>query len=251
MWSKFNNEVTVNNFKEAQAVGDRPFTCVGVRVLVVDDEEMVEDQLVIEEPHFIGVELFRPEVTGDTKVLRVGQGKAQLELVYDIDPQVPAVLVGDAEKITHVMKALLENAIKFTEEGVSRMISLMPITMLMGVRNSWETLERSTTFSRPAAASCSTRRSFCRCSASRRSTGCVGVWSLHIGRGDQARMYENLCAGLMLLEFLFFGRVSSPKTSASPGRSRCRSSRASRCPAVPDPRSPPVAFAGRRRRESG
>ncbi len=36
----FNNEVTVNNFKEAQAVGDRPFTCVGVRVLVVDDEEM-------------------------------------------------------------------------------------------------------------------------------------------------------------------------------------------------------------------
>ena len=43
--------------------------------------------------------------------------KHQLELVYDIDPQVPAVLVGDAEKITHVMKALLENAIKFTEEG--------------------------------------------------------------------------------------------------------------------------------------
>ena len=37
------------------------------------------------------------------------------------------------------------------------------------------------------------------------ATGCVGVWSLHIGRGDQARMYENLCAGLMLLEFLFFG----------------------------------------------
>ena len=29
------------------------------------------------------------------------------------------------------------------------------------------------------------------------ATGCVGVWSLHIGRGDQARMYENLCAGLM------------------------------------------------------
>ena len=36
------------------------------------------------------------------------------------------------------------------------------------------------------------------------ATGCVGVWSLHIGRGDQARMYENLCAGLLLLEFFFF-----------------------------------------------
>lgn len=40
-----------------------------------------------------------------------------LELVFDIDPKVPAVLVGDAEKISHVLKILVENAIKFTEEG--------------------------------------------------------------------------------------------------------------------------------------
>ncbi len=47
----------------------------------------------------------------------IQSGKNQLELVFDIDPKVPAVLIGDAEKITHVLKALLENSIKFTEEG--------------------------------------------------------------------------------------------------------------------------------------
>ena len=43
--------------------------------------------------------------------------RQQLEMVFDINPKIPAVLVGDAEKISHVLKILVENAIKFTEEG--------------------------------------------------------------------------------------------------------------------------------------
>ena len=43
--------------------------------------------------------------------------RQHLELVFDIDPKMPAVLVGDAEKISHVLKILVENSIKFTEEG--------------------------------------------------------------------------------------------------------------------------------------
>ena len=43
--------------------------------------------------------------------------RQNLEIVFDIDPKVPAVLVGDAEKISHVLKILVENSIKFTEEG--------------------------------------------------------------------------------------------------------------------------------------
>lgn len=35
-----NGEAKENGFEEAQAAGRRPFSCVGVRVLVVDDEEM-------------------------------------------------------------------------------------------------------------------------------------------------------------------------------------------------------------------
>lgn len=41
----------------------------------------------------------------------------QLEMVFDIDPKIPSVLIGDAEKISHVLKILLENSIKFTETG--------------------------------------------------------------------------------------------------------------------------------------
>ena len=41
----------------------------------------------------------------------------QLEMVFDIDPQMPSILIGDAEKISHVLKILMENSIKFTEEG--------------------------------------------------------------------------------------------------------------------------------------
>ncbi len=43
--------------------------------------------------------------------------RQHLELVFDIDPNMPAVLIGDAEKISHVLKILVENSIKFTEEG--------------------------------------------------------------------------------------------------------------------------------------
>ena len=43
--------------------------------------------------------------------------RQHLELVFDIDPKVPAVLIGDAEKISHVLKILVENSIKFTEQG--------------------------------------------------------------------------------------------------------------------------------------
>ena len=43
--------------------------------------------------------------------------RQHLELVFDIDPKVPAGLIGDSEKISHVLKILVENSIKFTEEG--------------------------------------------------------------------------------------------------------------------------------------
>ena len=41
----------------------------------------------------------------------------RLEIVFDMNPKIPAVLIGDVEKISHVLKILLENSLKFTEEG--------------------------------------------------------------------------------------------------------------------------------------
>ncbi|MCI8361007.1 MAG: response regulator [Clostridiales bacterium] len=57
-------------------------------------------------------------VLNDVITMAAAQGgKNRLEMVFDIDPKTPAVLIGDAEKISHVLKILLENSIKFTEEG--------------------------------------------------------------------------------------------------------------------------------------
>lgn len=40
-----------------------------------------------------------------------------LEMIFDLEPQVPAALIGDAEKISRVLRILLHNAVKFTDEG--------------------------------------------------------------------------------------------------------------------------------------
>ncbi len=57
-------------------------------------------------------------VLNDVLTMTALQSNRQhLELVFDIDPNIPAVLIGDAEKISHVLKILVENSIKFTEEG--------------------------------------------------------------------------------------------------------------------------------------
>ena len=57
-------------------------------------------------------------VLNDVITMTAMQGNSnQLELVFDMDPRIPAVLIGDAEKISHVLKILLENSIKFTEKG--------------------------------------------------------------------------------------------------------------------------------------
>lgn len=45
------------------------------------------------------------------------KSRNQLEMVFDIDPRIPAALIGDAEKISHVLKTLLENSIKFYRRG--------------------------------------------------------------------------------------------------------------------------------------
>ena len=37
------------------------------------------------------------------------------------------------------------------------------------------------------------------------TTGMFSVWFLHIGRSNSEVLYENLCAGLILGEFFYFG----------------------------------------------
>ncbi len=56
-------------------------------------------------------------VMNDIITMTALQNSSKLEMVFDIDPRLPSRLVGDAEKISHVLRIILENSMKFTEEG--------------------------------------------------------------------------------------------------------------------------------------
>ncbi len=80
---------------------------------MLDYTEIVEGTLIPAKEEYMIT-----SVLNDVITMTAMQGsRNQLELVFDINPKTPAVLIGDAEKISHVLKIILENAIKFTEEG--------------------------------------------------------------------------------------------------------------------------------------
>ena len=79
---------------------------------ILDYTEIVEGTLsAARKPYSI------TSVMNDIVTMMALQNTGKLELVFDIDPKLPSMLVGDAEKISHVLRILLENSIKFTEEG--------------------------------------------------------------------------------------------------------------------------------------
>ena len=80
---------------------------------MLDYTEIVEGTLTA-----IKEEYMLTSVVNDVITMTAMQSsRGELEIVFDVEPQVPAVLIGDAEKISHVLKILLENSLKFTEEG--------------------------------------------------------------------------------------------------------------------------------------
>ncbi len=80
---------------------------------MLDYTEIVEGTLTAaKEPYMIN-SLLNDIIT----MTAMQSSKHQLEMVFDLDPRMPSVLIGDVEKISHVLKILLENSIKFTEEG--------------------------------------------------------------------------------------------------------------------------------------
>lgn len=80
---------------------------------ILDYAEIVEGTLAAAEEEYMITSVLNDVIT----TTAAQSGKRQLEMVFDVAPRIPAVLVGDAEKISHVLKILLENSIKFTDEG--------------------------------------------------------------------------------------------------------------------------------------
>ncbi|MEY8360408.1 response regulator [Anaerotruncus colihominis] len=80
---------------------------------MLDYTEIVEGTLTPAKEDYMITSVLNDVIT----MTALQTNRQHLELVFDIDPKVPAVLTGDAEKISHVLKILVENSIKFTEEG--------------------------------------------------------------------------------------------------------------------------------------
>ena len=80
---------------------------------MLDYTEIVEGTLTPAKKEYMITSVLNDVIT----MTALQSNRQHLELVFDIDPKIPAVLVGDSEKISHVLKILLENSFKFTEEG--------------------------------------------------------------------------------------------------------------------------------------
>lgn len=80
---------------------------------MLDYTEIVEGTLIPAKEEYMITSVLNDVIT----MTAIQGSRNQLELVFDVNPKTPAMLIGDAEKISHVLKIILENAIKFTEEG--------------------------------------------------------------------------------------------------------------------------------------
>lgn len=80
---------------------------------ILDYTEIVEGTLTSAKEEYMITSLLNDIIT----TTAMQNSRQQLEIVFDMNPKIPAVLIGDVEKISHVLKILVENSIKFTEEG--------------------------------------------------------------------------------------------------------------------------------------
>ena len=94
-------EVSIAGHKIAEQIGD-----------ILDFSEIDRGRLVRNDEDYM-VSSMMNDLANDFRVLK----KEGLELVIDIDPEIPAVLHGDISKLKKMIRALISNSFKFTSQG--------------------------------------------------------------------------------------------------------------------------------------
>ncbi|MCR4673737.1 MAG: response regulator [Lachnospiraceae bacterium] len=80
---------------------------------IQDYTEIVRDQVLLEEDDYTITSLANDVM----KNLKIQETKSNVEVVVDLDPNVPMVMKGDIKKLQKILRHLVDNAIKFTEMG--------------------------------------------------------------------------------------------------------------------------------------
>lgn len=80
---------------------------------ILDYTEIETNTLVPVREHYMISSVLNDAVT----MTAVQYKESRLEIILDMDPHLPSVLVGDGEKLCRVLKILLDNAMKFTRVG--------------------------------------------------------------------------------------------------------------------------------------
>ena len=104
------DDETKNNVLDIQDAGRRLFSQIND---ILDYSEIVSKNLRVEEnPYEIASTV--NDIICSTAVANRKKG---LEIIFDIDPQIPSILYGDEQKLHRIVGSLLENSINFTNQG--------------------------------------------------------------------------------------------------------------------------------------